>query len=94
MFGVTGPIRRAAASIPANIAEGCCGNRNAELGRFLSAAFGSAGDLEYHFILANDLNLISDSEFDHLFGEPIEVRKMPNILHSRLRTKKLITNNQ
>jgi len=48
MYGLTSQIRRAAASIPANIAEGCGRSSDAELGRFLQIAMGSASELEYH----------------------------------------------
>ena len=86
IYGMTGQIRRASSSIPANIAEGCGRDGNAELGRFLSIASGSASELEYHFILAHDLNFLSDSEFDHLSAETTEIRKMLNALQTRLRT--------
>lgn len=95
IYGMTGQIRRASSSIPANIAEGCGRDGNAELGRFLSIASGSASELEYHFILAHDLNFLPVSEFDHLSGALTEIRKMLNTLQIRLRTKnqELITNN-
>lgn len=48
MYGLTSQIRRAAASIPANIAEGRGRSSDAELGRFLQIAMGSASELEYH----------------------------------------------
>ena len=86
IYGMTGQIRRASSSIPANIAEGCGRDGNAELGRFLSIASGSASELEYHFILAHDLNFLSDSEFEHLSGSLTEIRKMLNTLQIRLRT--------
>ena len=85
-YGLTGQIRRACASIPANIAEGCGRNGNAELGRFLSISSGSASELEYHLILAHDLSLLSKSEFDHLSTELTEVRKMLNALQTKLKT--------
>ena len=86
IYGMTGQIRRASSSIPANIAEGCGRDGNAELGRFLSIASGSASELDYHFILAHDLNFLSDAEFDHLPAETTDIRKMLNALQTRLKT--------
>jgi four helix bundle protein len=61
LFGLTSQIRRAAASIPANIAEGCGRNSEKEFIHFLHLATGSGNELEYHFLLARDLGYISDS---------------------------------
>lgn len=46
--------------IPANIAEGCGRKGEAELARFLQIAMGSASELEYHLLLARDLNLLTE----------------------------------
>jgi four helix bundle protein len=54
-FGLTGQLRRAAASISANIAEGCGRGTDNELGRYLRISLGSATELEYHLLLAKDL---------------------------------------
>jgi four helix bundle protein len=59
LYGLTNQMRRAASSIPANIAEGCGRNSQAELGRFVTIAAGSAFELDYHAYLANDLNYLS-----------------------------------
>ncbi len=56
LYGLTSQIRRAAASIPANLCEGCGRNGNAEFARYCSIALGSANELEYHLLLAHDLN--------------------------------------
>jgi four helix bundle protein len=75
MFGLTSQARRSSSSIPANIAEGC-GRGGAELQRFCRIAFGSASELEYHLILAHDLQMIELDTFDQLSSQVTEVKKM------------------
>jgi four helix bundle protein len=58
MFGLTSQMRRAAASMGANVAEGCGRDGDPELARFLQIAMGSASELEYHLLLARDLQLL------------------------------------
>ena len=53
-YGLTSQIRRAASSIPSNIAEGCGRDGDAELSRFCIIARGSASELEYQILLARD----------------------------------------
>ena len=55
LYGVTSQLRRSAASIPANIAEGFGRGGSAELARFLQIGLGSAYEVEYHALLAMDL---------------------------------------
>jgi four helix bundle protein len=76
MYGLTSQIRRAAASIPANIAEGCGRSSDAELGRFLQIAMGSASELEYHLLLARDLLLLAEKDYGQLNLEVTEVKRM------------------
>ena len=57
-YGLTSQLRRASSSIPANLAEGCGRNSDAEFIRFCTIAAGSASELEYHLLLAHDLKLI------------------------------------
>ena len=85
MYGLTGQIRRSCASIPANVAEGCGRNGDAELARFLQIAMGSASELEYHLLLSRDLNFLDITEYDQLAGEATEVKRM---LTSFIRTLK------
>ena len=85
-YGLTSQIRRAAASVPANIAEGCGRNSTAELARFLEIAQGSASELEYHLLLAHDLSLIDDHDHAAINALLTEVRKMLSALITRLRT--------
>ena len=76
LYGLTSQIRRACTSIPANIAEGCGRGGEAELARFLRIAMGSASELEYHLLLACDLNLLDRSQYDRLVSDVIEVKRM------------------
>ena len=64
---MTSQIRRCAASIAANIAEGCGKRGNGEFYRFLNVALGSASELEYHFLLARDLRLISEERYKNVW---------------------------
>ena len=75
-FGLTSQLRRACASIPANIAEGCGRSGDAELARFLTIAAGSASEVEYHLLLAHDLNYLSHSEYRQLDAEINELKRM------------------
>ncbi len=75
-FGLTSQIRRAAASIPANLAEGCGRNGNAELLRFCSIAMGSASELEYHLLFIRDLHFITATDYDKLHEQTIELKRM------------------
>ena len=75
-YGLTGQIRRACSSIPANIAEGCGRGGRVELARFLQIARGSASEVEYHLLLARDLSLLSGNDYDYLNGQLTEVQKV------------------
>jgi len=76
LYGITSQTRRCAASIAANIAEGCGKRSNAEFQRFLGIAAGSASELEYHFLLARDLELLSRDDYEALNSAVLEVKRM------------------
>ena len=86
LYGLTSQIRRACTSIPANIAEGCGRSGNAELARFLHIATGSASELDYHLVLARDLNFVNSGEYEKLANELSEVRRMLSTLIQKLKT--------
>jgi four helix bundle protein len=86
-YGLTSQIRRASVSIPANIAEGCGPGSDAEFARFLQIAMGSASEVEYHLILARDLNLFKDSDHEQLERQVVEVKRMLAPFIKRLRAE-------
>ncbi|TAM94879.1 MAG: four helix bundle protein [Chitinophagaceae bacterium] len=75
-YGLVSQMRRAASSIPTNIAEGCGRNSDAEMKRFLIISTGSCSELEYQLILAKDLKYIPENLFKELQYEIILIRKM------------------
>ena len=80
LFGLTSQIRRSAASIGANIAEGSARRTDGEFTRFLHIARGSAGELEYHLLLARDLELLPESGFQPLAKQVDDVQRMLSAL--------------
>jgi four helix bundle protein len=84
MYGLTSQIRRASASIGANIAEGCGRRSDAEMKRFLQIARGSASELECHLLLARDLRFLSSDEFNNLEARGLEIQRMLASLVQRL----------
>jgi four helix bundle protein len=76
LFGLTSQMRRSAASIPTNLAEGCGRSGNAELIRFARISMGSASELEYQAMLAHDLRLLPESDYAKLNEGISEVKRM------------------
>ncbi len=62
-YGLTSQLRRAAASVPANIAEGCGRNSQGDLLRFLDIALGSLKETEYFLFLSKELAYLREDEY-------------------------------
>ncbi len=75
-FGLTNQIRRAAVSIPSNIAEGAARNSTKEWIQFLYIALGSASELQTQLIIAKNLEFISTEENNTLQSELESIAKM------------------
>ena len=89
IYGLTSQIRRACASIPTNIAEGCGRSRDTELARFIEIAIGSTSELEYLLTLCRDLELINLADFESLLTETVEVKKMLITFFLKLKANRL-----
>lgn len=85
LYGLTSQLRRSCSSIPANLAEGCGRNGDADFARFCSIAMGSASELEYHLLLARELKLITAKEHQELSQRTIEVKRMLAALIQKLK---------
>ena len=84
LYGLTSQLRRASASIAANLAEGCGRSGDAEFARFCSIAMGSASEVEYHLLLARDLKLLKPGEYEELAPRATELKRMLTALLQKL----------
>ncbi len=87
LYGLTSQILRASVSIPANIAEGCGRSGDTELARFFQIAMGSASELDYHLLLARDLNFLNSSDYEQLRRDVVEVKRMLASFIQKLKAK-------
>jgi len=84
-FGLVSQMRRACASIPTNVAEGCGRSTSNELARFIDIATGSASEVEYQLLLAKDLGYLSGDQHKNLSTEVTEIRRMLLAFKKKLR---------
>ena len=75
-FGLISQIRRAAASIPTNIAEGAGRATQKEFARFIHIATGSASEVEYQLLLSHELGYLTTDEYQILEKSIVEIKKM------------------
>jgi four helix bundle protein len=86
LYGLTSQIRRAAASIPANMAEGCARGGDPEFARFLHIAQASASELDYHLLLARDLNYLNKTDYERIANDLTEIRRMLTTFIQKLKS--------
>jgi four helix bundle protein len=86
LYGLTSQLRRSSASIGANIAEGSGRRSDAEICRFLRIARGSASEVEYHLLLAHDLRLLNDKQYQDLTYQADKVQRMLTALMQKLKS--------
>lgn len=75
-FGLTSQLRRAAVSIPANIAEGCGKYTQSDLVNYLQTALGSANEVEYLLLLSHELTYLKPAPFNDADLQINEVKAM------------------
>jgi four helix bundle protein len=83
-FGLVAQMRRAAVSVPSNIAEGQARHTTGEFILFISHAEGSVAELDTQLILGIELNFCSAADAEQAFGLINELRKMLNVLRRKL----------
>jgi four helix bundle protein len=86
-FGIISQMRRAAVSIPSNIAEGQARHTTGEFIHFISHAEGSVAELDTQLILSIGLNFCMTAEAKEAFGLIEELRRMLNVLRRKLMTR-------
>ena len=80
LFGIVSQMRRAAVSIPSNIAEGYGRLYDKETVKFLSNALGSASELETQLIISKDLGYLLIEDFQKLINQIEEIIRMLSAL--------------
>ena len=85
IYGMTSQLRRAASSIPANIAEGCGKFTSQDFARYLNIVLGSANESEYFILLSKDLKFISLVDYTIINQTINEIKAMLISLISKVR---------
>ena len=78
MYGLVGQVRRAAISVPSNIAEGAARQSNKEYIQFLHVALGSLMELDTQLVIANNLNFLSNQSLNNIQLKIEDIGKMLN----------------
>ena len=86
-FGLTSQLRRAAVSIPANIAEGAGRQSTKEFAHFLSNAQGSASEVDTELLIANRLGYLAEANYASLRASLDDIGRMITGLSRHLKLK-------
>ncbi len=83
-YVVTSQLRRAAVSVPTNIAEGAKRDSNAEYSRFLNVAEASMAETEYLLLLCRDLGYLDPAIAETLMRDSDEISRMLSKLRAKV----------
>ena len=86
-YGLTSQMRRAAVSVPSNIAEGQARHTTREFIQFVSHAEGSVAELDTQLIIAIELGYCRNGKAESTLQLVSELRKMLNALRRKLATR-------
>ena len=86
-FQLISQMQRAAYSIPSNFSEGCGRDSDQDFNRFVHIALGSAHELEYFLILAQDLSYMQENETERLTTQTNEIKKKLYNLSKKLKPR-------
>ena len=85
LFGLTSQMRRAANSVPHNIAEGCGRNSKPELLRFIVIAMSSVSELESEVLVAQGLGFLEPAQAEVLLENISRLRRMLTAYHQKVK---------
>jgi four helix bundle protein len=94
VYGLTSQIRRAAVSIPSNIAEGAARDTTKDFLRFISITQGSLAELETQILIANNQDFVSEGDIFPLVRKMSDIGKMLNGLQKSLNDKSQATDHR
>lgn len=86
-YGLSAQLRRAAISVPSNIAEGHSRHGTKDFTNFISIAIGSLAETDTQVILAQDLGYISQNQCQHTLDKIHRLQRMLHSLRHALKTK-------
>jgi four helix bundle protein len=86
-YGLVSQLRRAAVSVPTNIAEGSKREGNQDFARFLNIAEGSLVETEYLIMLSRDLDYLTSASVTPLLSEIKDVARMLHYLRMKVEPK-------
>lgn len=87
LYGIISQIRRAAVSVPSNIAEGWGRKSIKEYRQFYAIAYGSVLELETQLLISRNLKFGNGLEYEKLYSLLVEVSKMLHVMAFDLKTK-------
>ena len=92
-YGITNQLRRAAVSVPSNIAEGQARFSHKEFHHFLSQARGSLVEIETQLLIARNLEYLRAAKADELLVATAQIGRLLNGLIASIKTRPAVTEN-
>ena len=86
LYGISSQLRRAACSVPANIAEGFGRSGNGDLHRFLDVAMGSTAEVSHFLLMSRDPAFVTPESYADLAERADEVQRMLASLIRKVQT--------